>query len=788
MKHIVYFLEADRPLTKRFTQSANGEIEKDAYPLAYEVSSHKYEIDTISDLYKAIAIHAKKGHCLIKGELSRSLTMESRRGTTRTDASTNWICLDFDKHEVEDIETELKRLDLDDISYIVQYSSSHNLPGNEDTVSCHVFMLLDGMIPAPDLKLWLKDINISYMQSGLRLTRDRNQISWPLDVSTCQNDKLLYIAPPIFEKPLTDPVKDRIQLVPKKLAKMPVKRIEVKTPSEINAAERRELNILRKELGMEPRRAKTIMVGDKEIHTKPDACTVTGIKDCGEFIRLNLNGGDSWAYYHTRDNFEFIHDFKSDAYYRTKELIPGYYRDKVTEQAELNNTPSENGDQPLAFRDKTTAQYYNGIWNEEQQYLELHPAKNETQLEHWMMSQGRAMGDFIPIWDITYRPLEDWIVDNESHSINMFRMTEYLRLDPKDNNKFPVIKSLLMHMLGVKTDEDPIYTHFINWLAVVIQRKGAPHVQTSWVLHGNEGTGKGTFFHKIMRPILGDSNSTIINVDNVEEQFNSWLENKLFIYVDEVDIADFKEKGRVSGKLRTYITDPTISVRRMRQAPVSIPNYAAFVFASNQKRPVQIPPSDRRYNVANFQKERLDYPGDEAIANELTDFTQYILAYKADADLANTVIDTEERRNIQALSVTSVDATCNYILNGDFDALWFSRMNEDVLELPGMGDRNRMAQSYNTLLDNLAKSLLIEPVRKLTRDEIYVILQYNIGNIPESPNKLTALLRHHGIVTKKIWMNGSSQMGLDLKWTMSDELRKELHSKFNSTPKLRRMK
>ena len=49
-------------------------------------------------------------------------------------------------------------------------------------------------------------------------------LRWPLDITTCQNDKLLYIATPSF-KGMKDPLRERITLVPKKLQAIPIDRI-----------------------------------------------------------------------------------------------------------------------------------------------------------------------------------------------------------------------------------------------------------------------------------------------------------------------------------------------------------------------------------------------------------------------------------------------------------------------------------------------------------------------------------------------------------------------------------
>ena len=59
----------------------------------------------------------------------------------------------------------------------------------------HIFMLLDKPVAAPLLKQWLtqKNHEVPLLHDAMKLTKTGNAISWPLDISACQNDKLIYI-------------------------------------------------------------------------------------------------------------------------------------------------------------------------------------------------------------------------------------------------------------------------------------------------------------------------------------------------------------------------------------------------------------------------------------------------------------------------------------------------------------------------------------------------------------------------------------------------------------------
>ncbi len=91
----INFLSANVPLTKTFTQAADGRITKDPYPHAFLFTSHPYNISTALELNKQIKAPSLEGHCLLKGALSKTLDNERRKGTTSKTDHTAWIRAGF---------------------------------------------------------------------------------------------------------------------------------------------------------------------------------------------------------------------------------------------------------------------------------------------------------------------------------------------------------------------------------------------------------------------------------------------------------------------------------------------------------------------------------------------------------------------------------------------------------------------------------------------------------------------------------------------------------------------
>jgi len=186
----------DTPMTKRFTKDKDGNIVKHPYPMVKKFTSYSEEVNTIEEFSDAIKKHAKQGHCLLKGRLDRPIINESRAGHTNSNDPTNWMVLDNDGLDLIPHELMIL-LGLDDIRYIVQYSASFGIvPGRS---SYHIFILLKDAVQPSQLKLQLKywNLNTPEISTHLSLTASGRALRWPLDVSVCQNDKLIFIAPPI---------------------------------------------------------------------------------------------------------------------------------------------------------------------------------------------------------------------------------------------------------------------------------------------------------------------------------------------------------------------------------------------------------------------------------------------------------------------------------------------------------------------------------------------------------------------------------------------------------------
>ena len=771
MSFPIYFLSADKPIVKRYeVDPTTGEIVKHPYPFVYEVTSYQEPCNNLHDLFQHIQKYAKQGNCMVKGKLGRQLVTESRKGTTNPEELTEWICLDLDGIEgYQSVDHFLSDIGCAETDYILQWSSSMGIE-NKAGFRCHIFMQLDKPVRPQQLKNWLQDLNLSRptLSGQLQLTKTGNSLRWPLDITTCQNDKLLYIAPPDLGKGITDPFPEkgsRGKLASPRITfeQRTLKRLSLPTNLILQEALRdrthAKVSELRVAAGLPKMKAvKYKFDGTIEYMANPGQATITDMKEERGFVYFNLNGGDSWAYYHPSESPEFIYNFKGEPTYRTQDLLPQYWA-KLTQQA-ASGAPDAKGNIYLAFREFTSGVYWNGIYDTVNDKLELYPAKSETQLRHFMKNNKMPLGESIPDWKRVFEPNNPNVIDRQAQTVNIYNPSDFFKdlSPPFVASPPPVINKIIDHVLG---NDMATLDHFYNWLAVIVQHK--TRAGTAWVLQGTQGTGKGLLMHNILTPLFGYENVAAKRMEELESQFTEFMENKFIVFIDEIEAGKSLYHAKVTAKLKNLIVEPMISIRNMYRPAYLAPNFASMIFASNKPSSVEVAPDDRRFNVGVYQENKLQITGPEIdqIDNELPEFYAYLMHYPADPDRARTPLISQSRSTLIDISRTAIDTISDALLKGDLQTLWDHLPSQKALT-PGNALIQTKSQGYRDLIVDVVSN--IGNHDKLTRDELYTIFEYTVGNMPTSPNKLTSTLKHHRLHLKPVWKYNRSVRGIEVNW------------------------
>jgi len=684
------------------------------YPLVKNFTSHTEMVNDCNELFTTLTTHAAAGHCLHKGLLTKKLKNSPRAGMADRNAPTDYIVFDLDGIQLpncsvpnvieeDDIKTIAKQFvhylpsEFQDVSYVAQASASLGCKGN--TISMHLFFLLERPVYPRALKEWFRSLNfsITMLAEQLKLSSNGQSLTYPIDISVADNSKLIYIAPPKFIN-IQDPCSgSRFVKIDRGSSTIDI----FPLVKEVNRERLSNLSIqvknnLRKEIGLPKKNAKTqnLAVGDEfvELLDNPDKMTIQVSRVSEPYVNCNINNGDSGGYYFLLTNPHYMYNFKGEPIWEIEKADPEFYRwifekfqDKISKDKNLK---------PVVLRDFFTDTYYNGLFDTKlQQFDDSFPLTptNKTSLEGFMKSHNRPSPDFIPDARVVFDPSNNTGINLKEvpYYVNMYRQSEYMLAaqTPDEELEYgtaiklhdttPNVYKLITHILGGGTTE---FEHFINWLAYIYQNKNK--AMTAWILTGVPGTGKGLFIHKILKPLFGEAQVPMRALENIEEQFNLYMRTALFLAVDEFRMGDSGNIGKMADKLKHQITEPNLTIRAMRTNQIELPSFCNFIFLTNRADAVKIEEGDRRYNVAPRQERKLEevYPELLTNINELST-ELYVLAgtlktFKVNERMAHTVLENTAKEEMRQVSMSVLEEFATAIKTGDLP--FFT----DILDIP----------------------------------------------------------------------------------------------------------
>jgi hypothetical protein len=233
----------------------------------------------------------------------------------------------------------------------------------------------------------------------------------------------------------------------------------------------------------------------------------------------------------------------------------------------------------------------------------------------------------------------------------------------------PLIHKLLIHILGGQNLE---VEHFLNWLSYIFQTK--KKAKTAWLLQGVPGTGKGIFYSKVLRPLFGSEHVPMRALQNIEEHFNLYMRQALFLVVDEFHMASANSGTmKIADKLKTQITEDTITIRAMRSNQAEMPSYTNFIFLTNRPDAVKIEEGDRRYNIAPRQERKLDQVYPEVVDNidniskELPTFANILLDFNVNKQLVRTPIANNAKAQMAQVTMSVLEEFFAAVKSGDLE-------------------------------------------------------------------------------------------------------------------------
>lgn len=152
------------------------------------------------------------------------------------------------------------------------------------------------------------------------------------------------------------------------------------------------------------------------------------------------------------------------------------------------------------------------------------------------------------------------------------------------------VKRHVAHLLPDESEQQLL----INYLAHNVQHPGVK-IQWAIILQGVQGDGK-SFFAEMMRHVLGFGNCNIIGAEALDEKYTAFAEGRCMVFIEELKLDNYRKYETIN-KLKPYITNTVVSVRKMYQDTYEALNTTNYIALTNFKDALPIDDSDRRYCV-----------------------------------------------------------------------------------------------------------------------------------------------------------------------------------------------
>jgi len=184
--------------------------------------------------------------------------------------------------------------------------------------------------------------------------------------------------------------------------------------------------------------------------------------------------------------------------------------------------------------------------------------------------------------------------------LNLFTGWKARKVEEVDMDK---IKPVFRHIKKIFcSGNEECYHYMVKWMAHLIQ-KPRDKVPVGIILQSEQGAGKDLFFKWFIDYVLGEKlGLTTQHLDKVVGRFNSLMENKMLVVVNEITSNGKNPKYETYEIMKSLISEKKQVIERKGFEPINVNSYSRFLFCSNSDKPIHIEEGDRRYFVLKFKK------------------------------------------------------------------------------------------------------------------------------------------------------------------------------------------
>jgi hypothetical protein len=144
--------------------------------------------------------------------------------------------------------------------------------------------------------------------------------------------------------------------------------------------------------------------------------------------------------------------------------------------------------------------------------------------------------------------------------------------------------------------------YVMKWVATLVARPGTRIVYGLLLISETQGVGKSTLGEKILRPLVGELNTSIPSESDIaESSFNSWMAHKRLAVVHEVYSG---HSWKVYNKLKSVTTERYVDINRKYMEQYAIENWIHILAMSNSYAAVRMSPDDRRWLIPGVSEKK----------------------------------------------------------------------------------------------------------------------------------------------------------------------------------------
>jgi Family of unknown function (DUF5906) len=193
------------------------------------------------------------------------------------------------------------------------------------------------------------------------------------------------------------------------------------------------------------------------------------------------------------------------------------------------------------------------------------------------------------------------------------------------------VTPFLEHIAYLVDQEQFAFDYLLDYFAHLIQRPDIK-IKSTVLLIGKPGIGKSLIAEKFLNTLLGADNTTSVETQELDSQFNDYMDGVQLVTVHELMTIDSRA---TMNKLKSYITDQWLRINRKNVTAYKYRNRVNFILFSNFEDAARIEKGDRRYFIWISKAEPREPAYYAALVRWFEDGgTSHLLAYLLARDLS----------------------------------------------------------------------------------------------------------------------------------------------------------